>query len=217
MAYKGIIFDLDGTLLNSLVDIAEAVNLVLEKHHYPQWTFEDYKKMIGTGLKNLVKKALPNNLSDNEFLQIFREINTEYSRRQTNHSYPYDGILPMLKHFENKGVLMAILSNKPHHFTQTIVRHFFGDIRFEKVFGLRDNKPRKPNPETALEIIQDFRLSPKEVVFIGDSATDIQTAKNAHLSSIGVLWGYRSQEELEYAGADYLAKTPAEIEAIVES
>jgi len=211
MNYKAIIFDLDGTLLNSLVDIADSVNFVLKKYNLPVHSIEEYKLFIGSGIEKLVERALPDNISDENFKKYLDEIKSVYEKNQISKTKPYDGILEMLKILNNKGVSLNILSNKPIDFTKMVVEHFLGDIKFDNVLGAREGVPKKPNPQAVSEIIDNLKLNKEEVLYVGDTGTDMQTAENAGLTSVGVLWGFRGLEELMENNADYIIEETSKI------
>ena len=211
MKYKAIIFDLDGTLLNSLTDIADSVNIVLEKYNFPIHSINDYKLFIGNGIEKLIERALPDNISNDDFEKYLTEIKSIYEKNQINKTKAYDGILEMLKTLNKKSVSINILSNKPIDFTKMVVNHFLKEIKFDNVLGARKNIPKKPNPQAVLEIIKNLKLNKKEVLYVGDTGTDMKTAKNAELTSIGVLWGFRDEKELKENGANYIINSPSEI------
>ena len=212
---KGIIFDLDGTLLNSLVDIADAVNFVLKKNQFPIHEFEAYKKFIGNGIEVLSRKALPQNISDIEFSNYFYEIKESYQLRQNTRTLPYKGILELLEELNRIGIKIAILSNKPHEFVEPTVKMYFPNIKFEILLGSRLDVPRKPNPEAVFEILRILGLERKDCFFVGDTATDINTGNNSGLDTIGVLWGFRGVEELKSEGATYIVDSPDEILSLI--
>ena len=216
MKYKAIIFDLDGTLLNSLVDIADSVNIVLKKYNLPTHPIDDYKLMVGKGIKSLVEEALPNNVNQSDFDKYFAEVTQVYENNQINKTQPYSGIIDMLKALEDNGTIINILSNKPIDFTKMVVSHFLGEINFKYVIGARKGVPQKPNPISVFEIIEGLELDKSEVLYVGDTGTDMKTAENAGLSSVGVLWGFRGLEELMENGAEYIIEEPSKIVSIVE-
>jgi len=208
---KGIIFDLDGTLLNSLVDIADAVNFVLEQNHFPVHEFDAYKQFIGNGIDVLARKALPKDISKSDFNLYFEEIKVSYKLRQNTRTAPYDGILSLLEELNRKDIKIAILSNKPHEFVEPTVNRYFPNIKFEIMLGSRPNTPRKPHPEAVYEILDYLTLKKEECFFIGDTSTDINTGKNANIDSIGVTWGFRDKEELKNSGAKFIVDIPSQI------
>ncbi len=208
---KGIIFDLDGTLLNSLVDIADAVNFVLEKNKFSIYEFEDYKQFIGNGIEVLARKALSPYISDNEFGSYFEEIKISYRRRQNTKTAPYPGIIELLEELNHRNIKLAILSNKPHEFVEPTVKRYFPNIRFELMFGSREGVERKPNPSALNEILETLDLKKEDCFFVGDTATDIYTGKNARMDTVGVLWGFRDEKELKRAGASHIINQPNEL------
>ena len=211
MRKKAIIFDLDGTLLNSLIDITESVNYVLKKHGFPTHDIEDYKYMIGNGIQVLIEKALPNNISKSDFEKYFKEASAVYEQRQTQKTHPYEGIIKMLESLSEKGISLNILSNKPDNFTKDVVNHFFKDIGFKIVFGAREGIPKKPAPDAVNEIVNTLGFDKQEFMYMGDTSTDMLTAKAANIESIGVTWGYRKVDELLNAGAKNIVNSPIEI------
>ena len=217
MNYKAIIFDLDGTLLNSLTDIADSVNLVLKKYDLPVHSIEDYKLFIGNGIEKLVERALPSDISKSDFDKYLTEIKSVYEKNQITKTKPYDGIIEMLKTLNDKGVSINILSNKPIDFTKMVVEHFLGNIKFDNVLGAREGIPKKPNPQAVFEIIDNLKLNKEEVLYVGDTGTDMQTAENAGLKSVGVLWGFRGLEELMENNADYIIEETSKIIEIIEA
>jgi len=211
MKKKAIIFDLDGTLLNSLIDIAESVNYILEKHNFPTHSIDDYKYMIGNGIQVLIEKALPNNISESDFDKYFKEALAVYEQRQTQKSHPYDGIVEMLNSLSDRGVVLSILSNKPNNFTKYVVKHFFNVINFKIVLGAREGIPKKPAPDAVNEIVCALGFDKQEFMYMGDTSTDMLTAGAANIESIGVTWGYRKVDELLNAGAKHIVNTPGEV------
>ena len=211
MKKKAIIFDLDGTLLNSLIDIAESVNYVLKKHSFPTHSIDDYKYMIGNGIQVLIEKALPNNISKSDFDNYFKEASAVYEQRQTQKTHPYDGIVEMLNSLSDKGIALNILSNKPDNFTKDVVKHFFNDIDFKIVLGAREGIPKKPAPDAVNEIVSTLGFDKQEFMYMGDTSTDMLTAGAANIESIGVTWGYRKIDELLNAGAKHIVNSPIEV------
>jgi len=213
---KLIIFDLDGTLLNSLVDIADAVNFVLEENNFPTHKFESYKQFIGNGIEVLAKKALPKNITDDAFLDLFKQIQSSYKHRQNTKTAPYKGIENLLKELNLKAIKIAVLSNKPHEFVEPTVKRYFKDIKFDLMYGSRVGVERKPNPEAVFEILDILKISKKDSVFVGDTATDINTGVNAGVDTIGVTWGFRTFNELKNAGARNIVYSPNQILRIIQ-
>lgn len=217
--YKGIIFDLDGTLVNTLEDLADSVNEALEKMGYPVWAVDDYRLKVGRGFRNLMENSVPQELrGDDEVIdRMLQYFVAAYDRRYLDKSRPYEGIFAMLKELEAGGVAMAVNSNKRTDYTEKLIKKLFSEIPFVGVFGERAGIPKKPDPFSALELCSMMGLKPEEVLYAGDSNTDIQTGKNAGMDTIGVSWGFRGAGELKENGASYIVETPSEILRIVFS
>lgn len=213
--FKAVIFDLDGTLLNSLIDIMDSVNFVLEEYNLPIHSLDEYKMFIGNGIEVLAKKSLKDNFSKVNFDKFLQRVRTIYSQRQIEKTKPYDGIIDMLVKLNKQGIKIAVLSNKPNEFTQLVVSNFFNNIKFDIILGSRENIPIKPNPQAVNEIIDFLKIEKENVVFVGDTSTDILTAKNANIKSIGVSWGFRTVDELKKSGADYIIDKPNQLFSII--
>ncbi|MBN2745191.1 MAG: HAD family hydrolase [Bacteroidales bacterium] len=209
--FKFYIFDLDGTLLNSLPDIANAVNEALIKFGLPVYQVDKYRFFVGNGIKVLAERVLPETFDFNLFPQFLAEVERQYALKQMEVTRPYPGILQMLKTLNHHSIPVAIFSNKPDSFTQVVVKHFFSDIDFVEVAGAQENLPKKPDPTIVNLMIERVKISKEQVAFIGDTATDMKTAKNAGVYAIGVSWGFREIEELISTGADRIVHQPLEI------
>ncbi len=210
-SYKGIIFDLDGTLLDTINDIADSMNRALEKSGYPSFINEEYKIKIGNGFRILVERCLPLGIDEATISKVHKSFVEDYNNNYMNNTLPYDGILEILKLLESKGIKLGINSNKRDDFVQKMVSKYFGDIDFVRVIGALKEIPNKPDPYSANEIAKSMNLDVSEILYIGDSDTDIYTAKNAGIDGAGVLWGFRSYGELKDAGAKYLFANPQEL------
>ena len=212
---KTILFDLDGTLLNTLEDLANACNYALNKFSFPTHNIEEYKKFIGNGIYKLVERAVPNNKKDKETVEkVLETFSDYYNEHMIDMTKPYDGIVDILDELRAKGIKLAVVSNKKHEFTIEIVKKYFGD-RFDIVFGHRENYKAKPDPTSVLEVIEKFNILKSECIYIGDSNVDILTAKNAGVKSVGVSWGFRDREELANEGANYLTDNNIELLNII--
>lgn len=203
------IFDLDGTLADTLCDLADAVNFGLIQLGYPTHPYESYKIFVGNGVKKLCERALPDDKKDDtdRLLSIFTE---RYNKHFLDKTCLYDGIREALTTLSAKGVTLAVATNKPQEFAVRIVEKLLPEFKFAAVLGGCSERPKKPDPQIISDILA---LLPKQdkVFMIGDSNVDIFTAKNAGIASIGCLWGFRSREELAEAGADYIAENPHDI------
>lgn len=212
MHYQGIIFDLDGTLVNSLEGLARAMNNVLTRFGYPRHETEAYRYFIGRGIKKLVLRALPEEHRDEgtvaECLAFMRE---EYQKHWADNMYLYEGIPGLLDELTRLGVKLAILTNKPDNYTELIVQRFLSDWNFAEVIGAREDLPKKPDPTGANLIARKLNIPPENLLYLGDTAVDMETANKAGMFAVGALWGFRSAGELKSAGAKALIKHPLDI------
>jgi phosphoglycolate phosphatase len=203
MRYSAAVFDLDGTLLNTIDDLADTCNAVLVQYNLKGFTVEEYKAIVGSGAKELCMRVLGN--ADVPLEEFMRKRAELYDKSWNNKTTVYPGISELLRTLAEKGVLLAVLSNKSHAFTEKMIKHYFPDISFACIYGGREGYPLKPDPKALLEIIDLMGMPKERVLFVGDSGVDIQTAHNAGIKAAGVLWGFRGKDELEQARADYLA------------
>ena len=211
MEISSIIFDLDGTLLDTLDGLADTSNKVLQQYNFPEHSSDDYKLFIGNGLRQLIKRAAPHGISTHiidECCELFKEF---YAADWKTKCCPYDGINAMLASLQNQGIPLAILSNKPHQFTKLFVKEFFPEGTFEHVYGQRDGFDKKPEPGVAIEIAKMIEMNTRSILFIGDSGVDVQTGKNAGMKTAGVSWGFRPVEELAENQPDLILNHPLEL------
>ena len=217
MKYKGVIFDLDGTLVNSLEDIANAMNTILQSLDYTTHSYEDYQFFIGSGLRNLVSKSLPaNHNNETQIEHCFELMIKVYRENCTNQTYFYEGIIELLDYLKAHDIKLSVFSNKADELTKKIVAELLPNY-FDTVVGLSTELLKKPNPFEALEICKKLGLKPEEMLFVGDSGIDMQTATNANMRAVGVLWGYRPEEELIANGAKHIINHPSDLIAILET
>jgi phosphoglycolate phosphatase len=214
---KAVIFDLDGTLIDSLCDIAKSMNQVLEEFNHPTHDIEAYNYFVGDGALVLTKNAMPQNSTQEEIELALNRFKKVYDLGIHHNTQPYEGICELLNNLQEQNIRLSVLSNKPHAFTLKYVKNLFTNIAFEQVHGQKEHVPKKPDPAGAIHIAQAMQLHPSDICFIGDTATDMKTAHAAKMKSIGVLWGFRPQEELEAHKAHYLAKEPNDILKIILS
>lgn len=206
------IFDLDGTLLDTIGDLAEACNYMLSLRELGSHTREEYAKMVGNGILNLVKRALPEELRTDEYAMAARaDFLDFYTANIDRHTRPYDGIYEVLHTLQEEGWSLAVASNKFDEGTQKLVRSIFPDIHFSAIYGNKEGFPLKPDAALLDLIIKECNADVATTWMIGDSGVDIQTAKNAGVRSIGCSWGFRPRTELEELGADYIVDAPSEI------
>lgn len=207
--YRTVIFDLDGTLLDTIGDLAGAGNWVCRKNGWPEHSLEEFKTMVGHGIPNLVSRFSPPEMQSPLFqLNALTDFNAYYSEHSMDLTKPYAGIVELLEQLKAAGVQMAVYSNKADLFSQKMIAHFFPDT-FDFVLGKRQAMPVKPDPTGARFVLEQLGAEQKQTLFVGDSDVDIQTAHNASLPACGVTWGFRSKESLIEAGADFLAEDAA--------
>lgn len=211
---KTVIFDLDGTLLDSIEDIASSMNKVLESLQLPTHKIEDYKHFVGGGVDILVDNALSNQSKEIKD-EVIKRFKIEYDGKLHSKTLPYDGIYELLDELKKLDINLAVLSNKPHEFTVSYVNHFFKNYNFKEIHGQKKDVPKKPDPKAALDIVKCLDSSCENTYFIGDTKIDMQTAKSANMTAIGVLWGFRDEKELRENGADFIVKEPLEIINII--
>lgn len=203
------IFDLDGTLLNSLEDLCNSGNYILSKHGYPTHPLEAYKMFVGSGIRKLVERALPENARQEEILEpLFQEFIEYYFVHKMDKTMPYPGITEWLEGLQQRDIKLAVASNKAHAAMAPLMEHYFPTIRFSAILGNKPGQLPKPDPKIIFEILEITHESPNTTIYIGDSSVDMETAANAGLKKIGVLWGFRTKEELVKAGADALLEKP---------
>jgi phosphoglycolate phosphatase len=212
MDCKAVVFDLDGTLLDTIDDLADSMNAVLAARGLPVHPVESYKTFVGDGVVALVRRALPGGYVDaNDLDTIVGEMRESYTQRWDNKSRPYDGVEAMLTELARRGVKLAVLSNKPHDFTQLCVERLLAGQRFDVVLGVSDAIPPKPQTLGAEHICKQLSVTPQQCVYLGDTNTDMKTGTAAGMFTVGCTWGFRSAEELRKNGADALVDHPSQI------
>ena len=213
--YSTVIFDLAGTLLNTIADLASAGNRVCRAHGWPEFSTAEFQAMVGHGIRNLVGRFTPEDRRDPETLdRAYRQFSAYYGAHSMDRTVPYPGIPELLDRLRGAGLRLAVCSNKADDFSGRLMEHYFPG-RFALVRGKREGVPVKPDPAVVRQMLEALRADPAGAVFVGDSAVDIHTGHNAGLPACGVTWGFRSRESLAEAGADFLADTPAQLEAIL--
>ena len=215
MKYEIVIFDLDGTLLNTIGDLAASVDYVMRSRNLPEHTDAEYRQMVGGGIKRLVERALPAELAADEAYveECVAQFRRYYVDNIDRYTVPYEGMCDLLHRLRKEGVAVAVASNKFQHGTDRLVTKFFGDVDFVAVEGNREGAPLKPDPQIVNNILQKAGLDHSSAIMIGDSGIDIRTAAAAGIDAIGVAWGFRFAEELYEAGAERVVTTAAELEA----
>lgn len=206
------IFDLDGTLLDTVADLANATNHALVKCGYPTHPTEAYYQFVGNGINKLFARALPQEARTEEnVLRIRAHFVPYYNEHNADDSHPYQGIVELLRKLQEQGILIAVASNKYQQATTKLVHHFFPDIQFAAVYGQREGVAIKPDPTIVNDILQDTGVTREQTIYIGDSGVDMDTARNAGVESIGVGWGFRSEEELREHGASHIVQCAEDI------
>jgi phosphoglycolate phosphatase len=209
---QGMVFDLDGTLLNTLDDLADSVNFVLHEQGMPTHPVDAYRYFVGDGASVLMTRVLPEGVKNTGMhatcLSRFREV---YATHWNVKTHPYDGILPALRSIAQRGIRMAVLSNKPHDATETCVRELLKGVHFDVVQGQVEGIARKTDPGGALAIARSLGIPPEKFWYLGDTATDMQTAVGAGMFAIGAAWGFRTKEELAGNGAQVIIDSPEEL------
>ena len=210
--HKCVLFDLDGTLVDSLADLANSMNRVLTRQGLPSHPIHAYRYFVGDGIVKLVQRALPPEARQQDFIQkCVREMRQEYALHWADTTRPYPGIAELLEALTNRGVQMAILSNKPDPLTQEVVKTLLPDWHFAAVAGAGETIARKPNPAGALRIANLLGREPADFLYVGDTNTDMQTARAARMFAIGALWGFRTADELKENGAQALLSVPIDL------
>ena len=215
MKYDIVIFDLDGTLLNTIGDLAASVDYVMRSRNLPEHTDAEYRQMVGGGIKRLVERALPEHLSKDEAYvdECVTQFRRYYVDNIDRHTVPYEGMHELLRDLQRQGVKLAVASNKFQHGTDRLVSKFFSDIDFVAIEGNREGAPLKPDPQIVTGILERAAITKERAVMIGYSGIDIRTASAAGIDSVGVAWGFRFAEELYEAGAERVVSTVDELRA----
>jgi phosphoglycolate phosphatase len=210
--FRAVLFDLDGTLLDTIEDLGDSMNTVLAGFGLPPHGYDKYKVYVGDGVETLARRALPENRRDEQTVRktvaLMRE---EYAKRWEAKTRPYDGIPELLDGLTKLHVAMAVLSNKPDDFTKLIVGRFFAKWKFDAVQGLEPGGRKKPDPSGAVRISEKMNIKPPDFAYLGDTNTDMQTAIAAGMFPVGALWGFRSRQELKTSGAKLLIAKPVEL------
>lgn len=212
MTIHAVIFDLDGTLLDTLADLADAVNRVLTASGYPKHAEHEYRWFVGDGSAMLITRALPPDHRDAENVQACLErFIADYSQHWHRKTAPYPGVMKLLETLQARRLKLAVVTNKPHRFTAKMIAHYFPKTSFDPILGQREGIPKKPDPTQALAAAQQMQVAPHDCLFVGDSAVDIETARRAGMPPIGAGWGFRPKSELVDAGANHIIDHPMDV------
>ena len=207
---KLLIFDLDGTILNTLDDLADSTNYALRKHGLPERTLTEVRAFVGNGIGKLIERAVPEDCSETVRKSVLESFSAHYKKHSADKTRPYDGILEVLRELKGLGYQMAIVSNKADPAVHTLCEHYFPEI-FTFVTGEQEGIGRKPSPDSVFAVLEQLNTEKRDAVYIGDSEVDAMTAQNAGVDLIAVEWGFRDREVLEAKGAKVILKTPDEI------
>ena len=210
MKYKLAIFDMDGTILNTLEDLADSMNYALKIHGMPERTIDEVRRFVGNGIRKLVERAVPEDTPLADVDRVFETFTVYYKDHCAIKTRPYDGILEVLKQLKDMGVKMAVVSNKADFAVQSLCQDYFPGL-FDFAVGDREGQRRKPAPDSVNAVLEKFAMDRKDAVYIGDSDVDVDTAANAGMDMIGVSWGFRGREFLIEHGANKIADKPEEI------
>jgi phosphoglycolate phosphatase len=209
---KLYIFDLDGTLLNTLEDLADSANHVLSAHHFPTHPVDAYRYFVGNGMPTLIRRILPPEHRDSEVYQVcFNEFLEYYTLHMHDKTTVYEGLTEVLETLQHQHVKLAVATNKVHSALAPLMANFFPTVKWDALFGQREGVPVKPEPQVVYDILAATGCTKEETLYFGDTAVDMDTAHAAGLKAVGVLWGYRPRTELEEAKAEIIIEKPAEI------
>ena len=210
------IFDLDGTLLNTITDLVASTNFALTSMGFPEHPLSAYKFMVGNGVRKLMERAQPD-ASPEVIEKLLEHFRSHYDEHCTDTTTPYSGIPELLAELTSRGVRLAVATNKYQAAAEKIISHFFPDVKFEAVLGQVPERPAKPDPSVVFAVLNECPTAKRDVLYIGDSAVDIETARRACVESVGVTWGFRPVSELRKAYADHVVSNPSEILKFMES
>ncbi len=214
MKYKLIIFDLDGTVLDTLEDLADSVNFALKMHNFPERNLSEIRDFVGNGIRHLIDLSVPENTAVTVTDSVFNTFKVYYKDHSCDRTKPYDGIILLLKELKEKGIYTAVVSNKADFAVKGLVDKYFSGL-FNYYVGEKEGIPRKPAPAAVYSAIEHFSVKACESIYIGDSEVDIETANNAGLDSIIVTWGFRDEDVLKSAGAEKIVSDVEELKALI--
>lgn len=211
MKVKGLIFDLDGTLLDTIEDIGDSMNQVLREYGRDEFSYDEYRIKVGGGFTKLIYRCFGEDMAEEEVDEILERLEDVYQKRYMKKSAPYKNIEKLLEELEKRSIKLGINTNKKEEYSHNLIGKIFPTINFIENVGQRSDAPTKPDPFGALKVLEALGLEKDEVLFIGDSNVDILTGKNAGIKTVGVDWGFRGEEELREYGADHIVYNPLEI------
>ena len=211
---KCVIFDLDGTLLYTLEDLKNSVNFALDKSGFKERSLDEVRQFVGNGIENLMKKSVPDNITEEEFKACFENFKGHYKIHSEDNTKEYNGITELLKILKCKGFLLAVVSNKADFAVNTLCKKYFPDL-LDCAFGEREGIKRKPCPDSVNEVVKILKVKKENCYYVGDSEVDVKTAHNAEIECIACTWGFRSKNVLEIENPEYIIDSPEEILRIV--
>lgn len=213
---KLIIFDLDGTLLDTLQDLGDSCNAILQRFGYPIHQLPAYKKFVGNGVQKLIERALPEHARTTEIIAtLLTAFKTYYEEQTISHTRPYAGIVALLQTLKSSGYLISVASNKYHEAVIPLMEKYFPTIAFDLILGHRTGHPAKPDPDIVWDTLRTLGIAKENCYYVGDSSVDMDTANNAGVTAIGVTWGFRDENELRQHGAKHIIHVPQELLNIV--
>ncbi len=215
MKLKAIVFDLDGTLINTLEDLQGSVNAALETFSMPPRTLDEVRTRVGNGIFKLIERAVPDGTDEETVQAVFTAFRADYAVRYKDKSAPYSGISELLRELKNRGIKTAVVSNKAHPMAKGLCEDRFGDL-LDAVFGESETMPKKPDPQMVCAALEAIKVTKEETLYVGDSEVDHKTAANAGVRSVSVLWGFRSEKDLRTVGATEFVTAPEELLAYLE-
>ncbi len=214
MRYKLAIFDLDGTILDTLEDLKNSVNFALNKNNLPERSLCEIRSFVGNGIRLLVERAVPENTSAQITEKVFSDFKTHYKSHSADNTKPYEGIKELLISLKEKGVKSAVVSNKADFAVQTLVDDYFSGF-FDFAVGEKDGVRRKPHPDSVFTVLEKLNVNKEDAIYIGDSEVDVETARNTGMSCVAVTWGFRDESLLKKLNPEYIVSSPSEIINIV--
>lgn len=215
MKFNSVVFDLDGTLLDTLGDLRDSVNYALEKNRLPKRTTEEIRSFVGNGIRLLIERSVPENTSSEITDKCFSAFKEYYKEHSAILTKPYDGIIDIMKALKSKGVKIAVVSNKADFAVKTLMEDYFGGL-YDCAYGERAGVPRKPAPDGVFNAINEMGADVENTVYVGDSEVDVEVSRNAQLPCIAVTWGFRDKKVLESLNPEYIVDSPSDIMRIIE-
>ena len=208
MKYQLAIFDLDGTLLDTLEDLADSANYIMHSFGHPERTISEIRSFVGNGIRKLIERSAPKDTPVEEVDRMLEQFKVYYGEHCADKTKPYDGIIELLQKLQKQGIKLAVVSNKADYAVKALCEQYFCGY-FDEAVGEREGIARKPAPDTVYEVLKNLQIDKSQAVYIGDSEVDVQTAKNAEMDCIAVDWGFRDVDVLKAAGAEVIVSTPA--------